>query len=63
MMASFWKIFFYSPKKAEKVKEVHSVLNLAELKIEKPINARRQSPERCVEAIHEELPTLNLRSL
>lgn len=36
MMGNLWKLFFYSPKKAEKLKEIQSVLNFPELKIVKP---------------------------
>ena len=32
MLLSLWKLFYYSPQKAEKLKMVQSVLNLPELK-------------------------------
>jgi hypothetical protein len=57
-MGSIWKLFFYSPKKAENLKEVQSVLKLPELKIVKPSDTRWLSHERCVRAIYRELPAL-----
>ena len=51
-MGSIWKLFFYSPKKAENLKEVQSVLKLPELKIVKPSDTRWLSHERCVRAIY-----------
>ena len=32
MMTNLWKLFFFSPSKVEKLKEVQAVLNLPELK-------------------------------
>ncbi len=60
MMANLWKLFFYSPKKAEKLKEVQAVLNLPELKIVKPSSTRWLSHERCLSTIRKELPSLIL---
>ena len=57
-MASLWKLFYYSPKKAEALKIVQSVLNLPELKVVKPSETRWLSHERCVRAILQELPAL-----
>ena len=57
-MGSIWKLFFYSPKKAENLKEVQSVLKLPELKIVKLSDTRWLSHERCVRAIYRELPAL-----
>lgn len=57
-MGNIWKLFFYSPKKAESLKEVQSVLKLPELKIVKPSDTRWLSHERCVRAIYRELPAL-----
>lgn len=37
MMTNLWKVFFCSPTKVKKLKEVQAVLNLLELKIVKPI--------------------------
>ena len=58
MMTSMWKLFYYSPKKAELLKEVQAVLNLPELKIVKPSETRWLSHERCARAICKELPAL-----
>ena len=57
-MGNIWKLFFYSPKKAESLKAVQSVLKLPELKIVKPSDTRWLSHERCVWAIYRELPAL-----
>ena len=57
-MGNIWKLFFYSPKKAESLKEVQSVLKLPELKMVKPSDTRWLSHERCVRAIYRELPAL-----
>ena len=50
MMNNTWKLFYYSPKKAEAFKVVQSVLNLPELKVVKPSSTRR--------AIRKYLPAL-----
>lgn len=60
MMLSLWKLFYYSPQKAEKLKEVQSVLNLPELKLTKPSSTRWLSHERCTKAIRKELPAIIL---
>ena len=39
-MTTLWKMFYYSPKKAEALKNVQSVLGLPELKILKPSDTR-----------------------
>ena len=57
-MTTLWKMFYYSPKKAEALKIVQSVLGLPELKILKPSDTRWLSHERCVQAIRKELPAL-----
>ena len=57
-MGNIWKLFFYSPKKAESLKAVQSILKLPELKIVKPSDTRWLSHERCVQAIYRELPAL-----
>ena len=59
-MTSLWKLFYYSPAKAEKLKEVQAILNLPELKIVKPSSTRWLSHERRVKAIRKELPALIL---
>ncbi len=40
MMTNIWKLFYYSPKKAETLKEIQSALQLPELKIVKPSDTR-----------------------
>ena len=57
-MESLWKMFYYSPKKAEALKNVQCVLNLPELKVVKPSDTRWLSHERCLRAIRKELPSL-----
>ncbi|KAI6658236.1 Zinc finger protein [Oopsacas minuta] len=57
-MTSLWKLFYYSPKKAEALKVVQSVLNLPELKVVKPSSTRWLSHERCLSAIRKDLPAL-----
>ena len=57
-MGNIWKLFFYSPKKAESLKAVQSVLKLPELKIVKPSDTRWLSHECCARAIYRELPAL-----
>ena len=39
-MTNLWKLFYYSPKKAEALKVVQSVLRLPELKVVKPSSTR-----------------------
>ncbi len=58
MMSNLWKLFYYSPKKAETLKEVQSALQLPELKIVKPSDTRWLSHERCMRAIKKELAAL-----
>ena len=58
LMGNLWKFFYYSPKRAETLKEVQSALNLPELKITKPGDTRWLSHERCVRAIKKELPAI-----
>ena len=57
-MSNLWKLFYYSPKKAEALKHVLSVLSLPELKVVKPSETRWLSHERCVRAILKEFPAL-----
>ena len=56
-MTSLWKLFHYTPNKAEKLKHVQAVLNLPELKVTKPSDTRWLSHERCLRAILKELCT------
>ena len=58
MLLSLWKLFYYSPQKAEKLKKIQSVLKLPELKIVKPNSTRWLSHERCIRAIRKELPAI-----
>lgn len=58
MMTNLWKLFYYSPKRAEKLKEVQAILHLPELKVVKPSSTRWLSHERCLKAIHKELPAI-----
>ena len=57
-MTTLWKFFYYSPKKAEALKSIQTVLNLPELKVVKPSTTRWLSHERCIQAICKELPAL-----
>ncbi len=60
MIISLWKLFFYFPATAEKLKEVQAILNLPELKIVKPSSTRWLSNECCMKAICKELPAIIL---
>ena len=55
MMVNLWKLFHYSPKKAEMLKEI---LKLPLLKVVKPSDTRWLSHERCMRAIRKDLPAL-----
>ena len=57
-MKSLWKLFYYSPKKAEALKDVQNVLGLSELKVVKPSGTRWSSHERCIRTIRKELASL-----
>ena len=57
-LTNLWKLFHYSPKKAEAFKEIQSALNMLELKVVKPSDTRWLSHERCLRAICKELPAL-----
>ena len=50
-MTTLWKHFHNSPKRAECLKEVQSVLELPEMKVIKPSDTRWLSHERCVKAV------------
>ena len=58
MMTNLWKLFYYSPKKAEALKEVLLVLNLPQLKVVKLSDTRWLSYERCIKVICKDLPFL-----
>ena len=57
-MTNLWKLFYYSPKKAEALKVVQAVLSLPELKVVKPSSTRWLSHEWCLRAIRKDLPAL-----
>lgn len=57
-MTNLWKLFYYSPKKAEALKVVQAVLSLPQLKVVKPSSTRWLSHERCLRAIYKDLPAL-----
>ena len=50
-LTALWKHFHYSPKRAQCLKEVQSVLELAEMKVIKPSDTRWLAHERCVKAV------------
>ena len=50
-LMALWKYFHYSPKRAESLKAVQSVLDLPELKFAKPSDTRWLAHERCVKAV------------
>ena len=58
MMGNIWKLFYYSPKKTQALREVQAALTLPELKVVKPSDTRWLSHERCMRAIRKELPAL-----
>ena len=58
LMGNLWKLFYYSPKKAEALKEVQAALRFPQLKIIKPSDTRWLSHERCMRAIRKELPAI-----
>ena len=60
MMGNVWKLFYYSPKKMQVLKEVQAICGLPELKVVKPSDTRWLSHERCMRAIRKELPALIL---
>ena len=57
-MTNLWKLFYYSPKKAQALKDVQSVLSLPDLKVVKPSSTRWLSHERCLHAIRKDLPAI-----
>jgi len=50
-LTALWKIFHFSPKKAEKLKEVQELLGLPELKVVAPSDTRWLAHERCIKAV------------
>ena len=57
-MTNLWKLFYYSHKKAQALKDVQSVLSLPDLKVVKPSSTRWLSHERCLHAIRKDLPAI-----
>ena len=57
-MTNLWKLFYYSPKKAEALKVVQAVLSLPELKAVKPSSTRWLSHEQYLCVICEDLSAL-----
>ena len=57
-LLTIWKVFHYSPKKAEKLALIQTVLQSLEIKITKPSDTRWLSCERAVRAVRESLPAL-----
>lgn len=58
MMTNIWKLFYNSPKKAEKLVEIQAILHLPQLKIVKPSDTKWLSHERCIRVIKKEPPAL-----
>ena len=50
-LTTLWKFFYYSPKRAQSLKEVQKVLDFPELKIVKPSDTRWLAHESCVRAV------------
>ena len=50
-LTTLWKFFYYSPKRAQSLKEVQKVLDFPELKIFKPSHTCWLAHERCVRAV------------
>ena len=50
-LTTLWSFFHYSPKRAECLKEVQRVLDLPELKVDKPSNTHWLAHECCVKAV------------
>ena len=47
-LTTLWKVFYYSPKKAENLKEIQAVLNMPQLKMLKPTDTRWLSHENTI---------------
>ena len=58
LMGNLWKLFYYSPKKSQALKEVQAALRLPELKVVKPSDTRWLSHERCMRAVRKDLPAI-----
>ena len=57
-LLTIWKVFHYSPKKAEKLALIQAVLQSPEIKMTKPSDTRWLSRERAVRTVRESLPAL-----
>ena len=57
-LLTMWKMFHYSPKKAEKLAEIQAALDSPELKVQKPSDTRWLARERSVRAVRRSLPAL-----
>ena len=53
-----WKAFYYSPKKAEKLKEIQAEFQCPQVKMQKPSDTRWLARERAVRAVRLILPAL-----
>ena len=51
-LSTLWRLFYYSPKRAQSLKEVQKVLDFPELKIVKPSDTRWLAHERCLTAVN-----------
>ena len=58
ILLTIWKAFYYSPKKAEKLKEIQAELQCPEVKMQKPSDTRWLARERAVRAVRLSLPAL-----
>jgi len=52
-LTTLWKYFYYSPKRAECLKEIQLVLEMPDFKIVKPSDTRWLAHERCVKVVKE----------
>ena len=57
-LLTMWKMFHYSPKKAETLAEIPAALDSPELKVQKPSDTRWLARGRCVRAVRRSLPAL-----
>ena len=58
ILLTIWKAFYYSSKKAEKLKEIQAELQCPEVKMQKPSDTRWLARERAVCAVRLSLPAL-----
>ena len=50
-LTTLWKLFYYSPQKAEHMKDIQAVLNLPQLKMLKPTDTRWLSHENTIRSV------------